>query len=298
MRFVVADWGTTRFRAYLVSDGAILDRVASDEGVAALGAGRHAGVFQARVGHWLAAEPDLPVLLVGMIGSREGWAVAPYATCPVSPADLAAALLPVDLGAGRAARIVPGVLCEGAPGGLDVMRGEETLAFGAGIEDGLLCLPGTHSKWVEMRAGRIRRFASFMTGEMYGLLRRHSMIGRPAAEPDDAEGFAPGLASAERDAAGDRAGLLHLLFGARAATVAGRLDPHRLGPFISGLLTAEEVRGARALFGAIGPVTVVAGATRAELHGQALSRAGVETRRVEPETALVRGVTAIAAEMA
>lgn len=297
MRFVVADWGTTRFRAYLVADGAVLERVSSDEGISALRAGEHAPVFEARAGRWLAAEPDLPVLLVGMIGSREGWATAPYATCPVSPADLAAALLSVDLGAGRAARIVPGVLCEGAPGGLDVMRGEETLALGAGVEDGLVCLPGTHSKWVEMGAGRIRRFASFMTGEMYGLLRRHSMIGRPAAEPDDGEGFHLGLASAERDAAGEHAGLLHLLFGARAATVAGRLDPHRLGPFISGLLTAEEVRGARALFGALGSVTIVAGATRAALHAEALSRAGVAERRVDPETALVRGVSAIAARL-
>ena len=82
MRFIVADWGTTRFRAYLVEDETILDRVASDEGVSALQAGQHRDVFLRQCGPLAEAEPEAPVLLVGMVGSREGWVVAPYATCP------------------------------------------------------------------------------------------------------------------------------------------------------------------------------------------------------------------------
>jgi 2-dehydro-3-deoxygalactonokinase len=294
MRFIVADWGTTRFRAYLVADGTIVDRVASEEGVSALKAGEHAGVFQAHAGHWLEAEPDLPVLLVGMVGSREGWTVAPYAQCPAAPADLAQKLVSVDLGGGRHAHIVPGLTCEPAPGAVDVMRGEETLAFGAGVDSGLVCLPGTHSKWLEMRDGRIQRFGSFMTGEMYGLLRHHSMIGRPALDPENAAGFQEGLDTAARDAGSARAGLLHLLFGARAATVAGRLDPHMLGPLISGLLTGEEVRGALALLGRPETVTIVAGAPRADLYVRALDAVGVRTALVDPEAALIRGIVRIA----
>jgi 2-dehydro-3-deoxygalactonokinase len=210
--------------------------------------------------------------------------------------DLAQKLVPVDLGGGRQAHIVPGLTCEPSRGAVDVMRGEETLSFGAGVETGLVCLPGTHSKWVEMRDGRIQRFGSFMTGEMYGLLRHHSMVGRPALEPEDAAGFQEGLEKAARDEA--HAGLLHLLFGARAATVAGRLDPHKLAPLISGLLTGEEVRGALALLGRPETMTIVAGAPRADLYIRALAAMGVKTVVVEPQAALIRGIVRIATVLA
>jgi 2-keto-3-deoxy-galactonokinase len=147
MRFILVDWGTTRVRAYLVEGAAIAERVAAEEGVSALAKGQHAGVFQRLCGSWLRREPDLPVALVGMVGSREGWVEAPYAHCPAAPADVARATIAVDLGEGRSGHIVPGLSCAPAPGAVDVMRGEETLAFGAGVEDGLICLVGTHPKW-------------------------------------------------------------------------------------------------------------------------------------------------------
>ena len=92
MRFIVADWGTTRFRGYLIENETILDQVSSDEGVSALQKGQHRDVFLRQCGHWLKAEPDAPVLLVGMVGSREGWVEAPYATCPAGPEEIARAL--------------------------------------------------------------------------------------------------------------------------------------------------------------------------------------------------------------
>src|SRR4029078_9053800 len=105
-------------------------------------------------------------------------------------------------------------------------RVEETLVLRGGVADGLICLPGTHPKWVEMKAGRIERFATYFTGEMYALLRHHSMVGRPASEPEDPAGFDRGLDAAERNGglSGRRVGLLHLIFGARAAGVARRLS--------------------------------------------------------------------------
>ena len=116
MRFIVADWGTSRFRGYLVEGETILDRVASDEGVSNLKPGQHRDVFVRQCGRWLDAEPQAPVLLVGMVGSREGWTVAPYAPCPADAADIARAMIPVDLGGRRQAHIVPGLFCEPAPG--------------------------------------------------------------------------------------------------------------------------------------------------------------------------------------
>ena len=299
MRFIVVDWGTTRFRAYIVEDGAIVDRVASDEGVSALKTGEHQGVFRRHCGRWLEAEPDAPVLLVGMVGSREGWVEAPYAVCPAGPEDIARALIAVDLGDGRRGHIVPGLTCEPHPGAVDVMRGEETLVLGTGVADGLVCLPGTHPKWVEMRGGRVERFATYFTGELYALLRHHSMVGRPAAEPEDVSGFALGLDAAERNggAEGRRVGLLHLIFGARAATVTRRLSPAALGPYISGLLTGDEINGAFSLFDKPETLTVVAAPNRADLFSQALTRHGIKTVFKAPEDALIAGLRTIAGHL-
>jgi 2-dehydro-3-deoxygalactonokinase len=141
-----------------------------------------------------------------------------------------------------------------------------------------------------------------MTGEMYALLREHSMIGRPATEPADEAGFAQGLEAAERNAgpAGDegrRVGLLHLLFGARAATVAGRLPPARLGPYLSGLLTGDEVNGALSQFGRPDAVTIVANQPRAGLYETTLARHGVRTAVVASEPALIAGLGRIGAAL-
>ena len=293
MRFIVADWGTTRFRGYLVEGETILDRVSSDEGVSALKSGEHRDVFLRQCGRWLEAEPDAPVLLVGMVGSREGWVVAPYATCPADAAEIARSMIPVDLGGGRQAHIVPGLTCEPAPGAADVMRGEETLVLGAGVADGVVCLPGTHPKWVEMRGGEIARFATYMTGEMYALLREHSMIGRPATEPGDPAGFERGLKAARRNEGDQRVGLLHLLFAARAAVVSGRMDPSLLGPYLSGLLTGDEIAGALAQFPGTSSVTIVADSPRADLYVDALGRRGITTKVRAPQEALIAGLARI-----
>ncbi|MFC4171864.1 2-dehydro-3-deoxygalactonokinase [Microvirga sp. GCM10011540] len=296
MRFIVADWGTTRFRGYLIENETILDEVSSDEGVSALKAGEHRGVFLRQCGRWLEAEPAAPVLLVGMVGSREGWVMAPYATCPAGPAEIAGAMIPVDLDGGRKAHIVPGLFCEPAPGASDVMRGEETLVLGSGVEDGIVCSPGTHPKWIEMRAGRVQRFATYMTGEMYALLREHSMIGRPATEPGDPKGFDLGLDAAARNSGetGDRrVGLLHLLFGARAAVVSGRMETNLLGPYLSGLLTGDEINSALFQFDKPASVTILADAPRADLYVRALARHGIAAQIRAPKQALIAGLARI-----
>lgn len=296
MRFIVADWGTTRFRGYLVEHETVLDEVSSEEGVSALKAGQHRDVFMRHCGRWLEAEPDAPVLLVGMAGSREGWVEAPYATCPAGPDEIARAMIPVNLGNGRQAHIVPGLFCEPAPGAADVMRGEETLALGSGVESGIVCSPGTHPKWIEMKAGRIERFATSMTGEMYALLREHSMIGRPATEPEDPEGFTLGLEAADRNSGRDgaaRVGLLHLLFGARAAVVSHRMRTGLLAPYLSGLLTGDEINGALAQFGHPASVTILADKPRAALYGEALARHGIASSVRAPKEALLAGLARI-----
>lgn len=293
MRFIVADWGTTRFRGYLIENETVLDRVSAPEGVSALKAGEHRDVFLKHCGAWLQAEPNAPVLLVGMVGSREGWVEAPYAPCPAGPAEIAAAMTPIDLGGGRKAHIVPGLSCEPAPGAFDVMRGEETLVLGAGVDNGIVVSAGTHPKWIVMREGRVERFATFMTGEMYALLREHSMIGRPATEPEDPDGFNLGLDAARRNSGENGVGLLHLLFGARAAVVSRHMGTNLLGPYLSGLLTGDEINGALSQFGAPSSVTILADETRAKLYVHALARRGIAATVRKPQDALIAGLARI-----
>ncbi|HEX8666258.1 MAG TPA: 2-dehydro-3-deoxygalactonokinase [Beijerinckiaceae bacterium] len=296
MRFILADWGTSRFRAYLVDGEAIVDRVSSDEGVSNLREGQHREVFLRHCRPWLDREPEAPVALVGMVGSREGWRMAPYAECPAGAQEIARAMIEVEIKGARRGHIVPGLKCEpeAGTGAVDVMRGEETLCLGAGVTDGLICLPGTHPKWVEMKGGRIRRFATYFTGEMYGLLRHHSMVGRPATEPEDPAGFERGLDAAERNGPeGRRVGLLHLIFGARAAAVTGRLPTAQLAPYISGLLTGDEIAGAFSLFEKPRAVTAIGDPGRIALFSKALARHGVEVASVPAEEALIAGLARI-----
>jgi 2-dehydro-3-deoxygalactonokinase len=289
MRFVAVDWGTSRVRALLVEDNRVLARAESQEGVSRLRAGEHQAVFERLCGTWLAAEPGLEVALVGMVGSREGWFPAPYVACPAGPDEIAAALTRV--GAGFQGVVVPGLTAERA-GAVDVMRGEETHLLGTEVTDGLVCLPGTHCKWALMEGGRIVAFATFLTGELYALLREHSMVGRPAADPPDEAGVVLGLAASEGVPSG---GLLNLLFGARAATVTGRLHPTALGPYLSGLLTGDEVQGAFRLFGQPRHVTIVADPSRSDLYVTALARFGVATSVRLPEAALLYGLSRVLA---
>jgi 2-dehydro-3-deoxygalactonokinase len=146
-----------------------------------------------------------------------------------------------------------------------------------------------------MRGGRVNRFATYLTGEMYALMRQHSMVGRPATEPEDPAGFDLGLAAAERNGGAGRVGLLHLLFGARAATVTGRLPPAALGPYISGLLTGDEINGAFAQFDKPESLTVIADGPRAEIFSKALARHDVRAVRKSPTHALVAGLGRILA---
>ena len=284
---IAIDWGTTRARAFLIgADGEVKERRAADRGIQSVATGGFPTAFADIAGELRRAEPEAPVLLAGMVGSRNGWIEAPYVACPASAEDIAAAALTVTLDDGSAARILPGLSCD--EGAFDVMRGEETLIVGLGLQDGMVCLPGTHSKWAEIRGGRIVRFASFMTGEVFGLLRHHSILARLAEEPagtDAANGLQRGLAAARRDG-----GFLNTAFAARTEVLAGRMSGGEVGPYLSALLVAEEVRGALARFGVPGTVDLVAEGAVADSYRSALDEAGLSFRVTTPEAAFAAGI--------
>lgn len=292
---IALDWGTTRARAFLLDEnGGVLARHSADRGIQSVAAGGFPAAFAEIAGEFRQARPDAAVLLAGMVGSRNGWIEAPYVACPAGPAEIAAAGLAVTLEDGTRATILPGLSCD--DGAFDVMRGEETLIVGLGLVDGVACLPGTHSKWAQVEGGRITRFASFMTGEIYGLLREQSILSRLAGEPvgaDAAEGARRGLDAARRPG-----GLLNAAFHARSEVLGGRMSGGAVGAYLSALLVAQEIAGARALFGGLANLHLVADGVLAESYGRALADAGLAHALITPEDAFVGGVSRLARDLA
>jgi 2-dehydro-3-deoxygalactonokinase len=241
---IALDWGTSSLRAYLLgAGGRVLDRHAAPAGVGHVEAGGFAAALDAATGPWRECHPTLRAIAAGMIGSTVGWVEAPYLACPAGLEELARGLVPAP---GGALMIVPGVAQHGdAP---DVMRGEETQILGAfGLDPGLgsrtrLVLPGTHSKWVELADRRIARFSTYMTGELYAVLREHSILGRfakDAAPPDVAGAHAAFIRGVEAARRGGNAA--PLLFSARSLVLTGQLPPELSLPYLSGLLIGEEI---------------------------------------------------------
>ncbi|WP_158554894.1 2-dehydro-3-deoxygalactonokinase [Methylovirgula sp. 4M-Z18] len=288
--FVGVDWGTSSLRAYLAdAGGKILAVHRSSAGIQ-----QQQGAFESTLGTVLtelAAPPHVPVLMAGMIGSRQGWIEAPYVETPCDAKRLAAGLADVPNGLGRDIRIVPG-LCDLSGPAPDVMRGEETQLLGL-LRDfpsqyGAVVMPGTHSKWVRVQDGRILGFATYMTGEMFKVLKDHTILGRlmPAESPDDPEAFAQGV-----DHAGSSGHFLNHIFSARTFGLFDRLPAASLKSYLSGLVIGHEVRAAAG--GASGPVAIVADQALAALYAQALQRIGC-AHETAPDHIVLRGLSEIA----
>jgi 2-dehydro-3-deoxygalactonokinase len=226
----------------------------------------------------------------GMVGSRQGWAEAPYLACPASAEQLAGALLEVPGAAG--VWIAPGISCQAPDGRHDVIRGEEVQIFGARAERArgrqVFCLPGTHSKWASVEDGRIDWFATSMTGEVYSVLADHSILGRlmDGAGQDDADSFRQGLALAAAPG-----GLLNHLFAVRAQGLFGAVPEAGPRSYLSGILIGHEVRAMCAIARPEGPVTLIGRPDLSRLYAQAIGLSGPSTQIVTSEDATLKGLS-------
>ncbi|HEY1452555.1 MAG TPA: 2-dehydro-3-deoxygalactonokinase [Roseiarcus sp.] len=248
---IAIDWGSSSFRAYLMTaEGEVIDEVASGDGVGSVAAGDYPATLRRLVGRWLDANPTLPVIASGMVGSRHGWREAPYVPCPAGPRDVAERLTTVEAD-GRRVVLAPG-LSFADEASVDVMRGEETEIFGvADFGARLIVLPGSHSKWASVEGERVVAFKTFITGELFAALRDHTIAGAfartaPAKEPGPA--FALGVERGAAAGGKTKSGPLGLLFGARALPLMGKLDPDDAGEYLSGLLIGAEIGEARRLY--------------------------------------------------
>jgi 2-dehydro-3-deoxygalactonokinase len=235
----------------------------------------------------------LPAILCGMVGASLGWTVAPYVDCPADLGALANNLTTVADGV----RIVPGLRCQGIFGTPDVMRGEETQILGwlaqhpdYRIGRQIVCHPGTHAKWVLVEDGRIARFLTAMTGELFAVLSQHSVLKSNAPAEDDVA-FDQGLA-----AAGPGDALAARLFSARARVVGGDAPSESTSSYLSGLLIGAEVASVPRLLGeASARIALLGAAGLCDRYRRALTRAGAEVEVFDGEAAAVAGLFALGA---
>lgn len=295
--FVLVDWGTTSFRLWLVDDeGNVLASSRGREGML------HAAEtgFEAALKFHLdrtSAPAGLRTVICGMAGARQGWLEAPYLCAPAGLDSLATQAVrpPSELGD---IRILPG-MSYSDPVAPSVMRGEETqlLGLAEAADDALVCMPGTHCKWVEIGSGAVKRFSTFMTGELFDVLGQHSILkhalelGSSPAKVDAAFLTAMSRALAEPDLAW--AGV----FSLRASQLLGASDRADGASSLSGLLIGAEVGAARRLYPAGRDVALVASGPIADLYRTALEQGGFTVRLYDAETATRQGLMTAARQI-
>jgi 2-dehydro-3-deoxygalactonokinase len=295
--FIGGDWGTSHLRLFLCdAQGAVLD---SRTGPGAIDTSGHfSDVFESLAAPWEESLGTLPAVLCGMVGSSIGWVQVPYVACPVKPERIADACVSLR---GGSIHIVPGLSCRNRFDAPDFLRGEETQILGAlqlapALRQGrrLLCLPGTHTKWVSLEDGLVREFSTASTGELFAVVCKHSvLVGKYGSGETrtDAEAFKNGLASFN---AFPHAQLLHRLFECRSRQLSGELRAP--AAYLSGLLIASDVHGAlRMLSSSIETrmVYVIGSPDLTQLYATAFASHEYEAFQVDGATASRAGLAQV-----
>jgi 2-dehydro-3-deoxygalactonokinase len=291
--FLAVDWGTTNLRAWRVgAKGQVLEMRQFPLGVSQIASGEVEQVFARHIRPKLHAE-CLPALMCGMVGSNLGWRTAPYVDCPAGLSEIESGIMTVARA--PSVRIIPGLRCQGLTRAPDVMRGEETQLLGWAAQIGargsgrhIICHPGTHAKWALLEEGRVTRFVTAMTGELFDVLCKHSVL-RTGGEPDDANAFSEGL-----DAAGDGQALAARLFSARARVVGAGADAASTRSYLSGLLIGAEVASMHLSLDLAGAsIWLVGDAALRQRYRQALNHWRHEAKEMDGEEALLAGMLAL-----
>lgn len=287
--FIALDWGTTSFRAYLVgADGSVTDQFADSEGILAVKDGGFETVLEGHIGNW---DKSLAVVAAGMITSRQGWIELPYAECPAGPAELARHIHVHHAKSGRKIHFLTGLHLAGGDLGHDVMRSEETQVFGSlDLGAKYFVTPGTHSKWIDVIDGKITNFATYITGEMFSLLRNHSILGRlMTSDADDEAAFLKGVDRAMADPAG----FLHSLFSVRSLGLFNAIPADSLASYLSGIVIGTEVAHATLSNDRSAHYVVLASAGIGARYVRAIRHAGLDVIMGNP-LAVIKGEAEVA----
>lgn len=278
--WIAVDWGSSNLRIWAMgadgADGAVLERITTDQGMLELTKDQYEPVLLSHIAPWL-GDTAMPVVACGMLGSRQGWIEAPYGTVPVSPASQTVTVQTHDPRID--VRVIAG-LQQLEPA--DVMRGEETQIAGYLAQNpsysGVLCLPGTHSKWVAIDSGKVTSFQTVITGELFNLLADKSILRHSMGAWDEASFLQAVAQSAQSPEA-----LLTGLFGLRASQLLRGDDTGKAR--LSGMVIGTELGATKAFWQ--GKETVIIGAGElARLYGAALQQlnATVKVEKVDAMT--------------
>jgi 2-dehydro-3-deoxygalactonokinase len=285
--WIAADWGTSHLRVWLMdAENRVQQRLTSERGMGSLSPEAFEPALLDLIGPALG--PGVTeVLICGMAGARQGWAEVPYATVPCPAPTRAQKILTAD--PRLSVRILPGLSQSQPP---DVMRGEETqiggfLARHPGF-DGVLCLPGTHCKWAHVSAEEIVSFRTFMTGELFALLTKHSVLRHSTGGSDWDQ---PAFDAAVSDALSKPGRLLSDLFTLRADGLLNGTGAGVARARLSGLLIGAELAAARPYW--LGqPVAILGEDALAQMYLAGLTAQGAEARIHAAEEITLAGLTA------
>jgi 2-dehydro-3-deoxygalactonokinase len=286
------DWGTTRMRIWLLdSAGATLAGHRSDDGLTTAQASGFATILERGLVA-LDAPAGIPVIICGMAGSRQGWREAPYVDAPCAIAEILKGAVAVP-DQRRDIRIVPG-LAQRRADAMDVIRGEETQLAGAGLDAAqraVVCMPGTHSKWVLMEQGAVSGFGTWPTGELHAVLSKHSIL-RHSLGDGDAPVAADGSVFLDACATALAAGgdILSRLFSIRAGSLLAGIGAEEAAASLSGLLIGGEIASAVKRYPPQGRVVLIASGALAPLYDAALRCAGLDVSLIDADDAVRRGL--------
>lgn len=291
---ILADWGSTNLRAYLLDgSGALLESYVSRQGVKHLELSNCAEVVRGLIGKWGGHGDIASVLLAGMVGSDLGWRNVDLVQCPAGLREVAGVLHEVAVFDSIPILIVPGVFANDGRGMPGMMRGEEVQIVGAlGAEPanrGIYCLPGTHTKWVEVRDAKIAGIVTAMTGEIFAFLATKSVLASSLGANDsgriDLAPYRRGLAIA---ASGP--GALQSVFNARVKKVLGLVtDADELRSETSGILIGSEVRAMLEHYGDRGPISVISSPEVGQLYVEALLGYGQQATLIDERASFIQG---------
>ena len=279
MKFVAIDWGTSSFRAWLIEHDQIVAEIETDQGVKNFPQGEHAVYLQEVLLNWQGKYKF--VIAIGMIGSSIGLYETEFSELPINLDGVFKSLIKVPA-AKTNLFIVPGVQKSG-----DVMRGEESQSLAANIKNGVVVLPGTHSKWVKIVNGEIVDFKTYFTGELFEIIRNHSTLSKAtdsSAQLTDSADFYEGL-----DA--DSENLTHDLFTIRANWLQGK-SQESSREYLSGLLIGAEAKSART-WSSASEVTLIASDALTNIYSKALAHFGIKSN-LQNKAALIGYFSAIA----
>ena len=292
--YVAVDWGTSSFRLWLIGrDGGVLAERRSGEGMTTAARTGFAEVLASHLAA-ISAPAGLPVLICGMAGAKQGWIEAGYLDTPAALADIPAAAVRIP-GIDADIRILPGLAQRDAMAP-DVMRGEETQLLGAAGElgngDHLVCMPGTHSKWVRLSGGRVEGFSTFMTGELFDAIAKNTILSHAIAEAGAISGDNAAFRAAVARMVEKPALATSQLFSVRAGSLIAGLSPEDAKARLSGTLIGLEIAGALSLVAEGTPVALVVSGGLGALYREALAAAGLSPSLIDADAAVRNGLAA------